>query len=435
MSTLDVFPVEWIGGDDSTSNRYTITAFGKNVNGESVAVHISFHPYFYVEIPPLWSAVRRKAFIADLVETYGAVPRYTCCVSRTSMWGFTNSAIRSFIQVGFATLKQAKSARYKLKMKTYEAQVDPIIRFFHVRDIKPSQWITINNALPVITKKTRCTHEYSTVYSNVGPSPSTDPPPLVIASWDIECYSSTEAFPLSDRPGDCIIQIATSFTKYGSREPYKRVIVALDTVDPVDGIELICVENEADVVNEWASVLQREDIDVLLGYNTDQFDWRYVYGRKEVCVDDDTGDFLIDFSQFGKLVEGGGELRDWELNSGAYGQNKFIAIGTPGVLQIDLLQVMRREHKLDSYSLNNVSKHFLGDTKLDLPAWQIFKKFKGTSADRRVIAEYAIKDTELPLQILGKLSIFENLLEMSNAVSVPLDYLLKRGQQVRVNLR
>ena len=430
MSTLDIFPVEWHGRDDVSSNRYIITAFGKTVKGDSVAVQISFHPYFYVEIPSSWSDVRRKAFCNELVETHGAVPRFTCCVSRSSMWGYTNSAVQSFVQVGFATLKQAKTARYKMKLRTYEAQVDPIIRFFHVRDLKPSQWITIKHAIPVPTRQTRCKHEYSTSFANVGPSNLTDPPPLTIASWDIECYSATGAFPLSDRPGDHIIQIATSFTKYGSCTPYKRVIVALDTVDPLEGVDLICVENEADVVNEWAAVLQREDIDVLLGYNTDQFDWRYVYGRKEVCVDDETGDFLIDFTKFGKLVEGGGELRDWELNSGAYGQNKFIAVGTPGIVQIDLLQVMRREHKLDSYSLNNVSKHFLGDSKLDLPAWQIFQKFKGSSADRRIIAEYAIKDTELPLQLLSKLSIFENLLEMSNAVSVPLEYLLKRGQQV-----
>lgn len=146
-----------------------------------------------------------------------------------------------------------------------------------------------------------------------------------------------------------------------------------------------------------------------------RFDWRYVHGRTNVCVDDDTGEPLVDLSGLGRLRGVGGGVREWELNSGAYGQNKFFALGVPGVLQIDLLQYMRREYKLDSYSLNNVSAKFLDDKKIDLPAAEIFAKFKGSAADRALIAEYAVKDTELPLRLLRKLSVMENLLEMANA--------------------
>lgn len=87
---------------------------------------------------------------------------------------------------------------------------------------------------------------------------------------------------------------------------------------------------------------------------------------------------------------------------------------------------------MESYSLNNVSKKFLGDSKVDLPAGEIFSKFEGTAADRALIAEYAAKDTLLPLQLMAKLCVFENLAEMANATFVPLDYVLKRGQQVKV---
>lgn len=86
-------------------------------------------------------------------------------------------------------------------------------------------------------------------------------------------------------------------------------------------------------------------------------------------------------------------------------------------------------------SLDNVSKHFLGSCKLDLPAAEIFRKFLGTPADRADIARYAVRDTELPLQLMTKLSAWENLAEMANAVSVPMDYLLVRGQQVRFGAR
>lgn len=152
-----------------------------------------------------------------------------------------------------------------------------------------------------------------------------------------------------------------------------------------------------------------------------------------MLVDDDTGDPLVDLEQLGRLVEGGGQPREYEMNSGAFGQNKFFTLGTPGVQQIDMLQWMRREHKLSSFSLDAVSRHFLGSQKLDLPAAEIFRKFlEGDADDRADIARYAVRDTELPLQLMAKLCVWENLAEMANAVNVPMDYLLNRGQQIKV---
>lgn len=145
-----------------------------------------------------------------------------------------------------------------------------------------------------------------------------------------------------------------------------------------------------------------------------------------------TGDPLVEVSKLGRMREGGGVLQERELNSGAYGNNKFATLATPGIMQLDLLQHMRKEVKLDSYSLNNVSKTYLGDTKLDLPAWELFDKYDGSAEDRAVIAEYAAKDTLLPLQLLSKLCVYENLAEMANAVFCPLDYVLRRGQQIKV---
>lgn len=69
---------------------------------------------------------------------------------------------------------------------------------------------------------------------------------------------------------------------------------------------------------------------------------------------------------------------------------------------------------------------------MDLPAWEIFEKFEGTSADRAVIAEYAAKDTVLPLHLLSKLCILENTFEMANATYCPVTYVIQRGQQIKV---
>jgi hypothetical protein len=168
-------------------------------------------------------------------------------------------------------------------------------------------------------------------------------------------------------------------------------------------VEVVSVDREGDVINRWISLLRRESVDVMIGYNTHQFDWKYVHGRADVCVDDATGRAHVHLGRLGRVMLEGGKSRTWQLNSNGMGQNEFFVLTTPGVLQIDLLQYVRREHKLASYSLNNVSMHFLND------------KFRGTAEDRAVIASYAAKDTELPLRLVSKLSVLENLMEMANA--------------------
>lgn len=250
--------------------------------------------------------------------------------------------------------------------------------------------------------------------------------------FDIECHSARGRFPVADNPGDALIQISTTFQRYGEAEPYARTVVCFRETAPVEGVAVSWYPTEHETINAWARSLREHSVDVLVSYNGSQFDMAYIAGRKEVLVDDDTGDELVELELLGKLLEGGGKAKEFELNSNAYGQNKFFVLDTPGMQQVDVLQLLRRDFKLPSYSLDNASKHFLGEQKLDLPAAQIFAKFDGTAEDRADIARYAVRDTELPLKLLAKLNMWENMSEMANAVRVPMEYLLVRGQQIKV---
>ena len=157
----------------------------------------------------------------------------------------------------------------------------------------------------------------------------------------MECYSASRKFPLPEKEGDKIIQIATTFQRYGEPEPYRQLVLSLNDTDPVEGVDVVSFDDESDLINAWFEQVQNEGVDVLLGYNTDQFDWRYLHGRSLVCVDDETGESQVQTSLLGRMLAGGGVLMERELNSGAYGQNKFATLATPGVLQLDLLQYMR----------------------------------------------------------------------------------------------
>jgi len=91
-----------------------------------------------------------------------------------------------------------------------------------------------------------------------------------------------------------------------------------------------------------------------------------------------------------------------------------------------------RDYKLRSYSLNNVSYHFLNEQKEDVEHNMITTLFKGDDQDRRRLALYCIKDAELPLKLLDKLMFIVNYIEMARVTGVPMNFLISRGQQVKI---
>ena len=97
-----------------------------------------------------------------------------------------------------------------------------------------------------------------------------------------------------------------------------------------------------------------------------------------------------------------------------------------------MMQVIIRDHKLRSYSLNNVSYHFLAEQKEDVPHNIISDLQNGDEFSRRRLAIYCVKDAYLPLRLLDKLMCLFNLTEMSRVTGVPISYLFSRGQQIKV---
>lgn len=93
---------------------------------------------------------------------------------------------------------------------------------------------------------------------------------------------------------------------------------------------------------------------------------------------------------------------------------------------------MQREHKLRSYSLNSVCAHFLGEQKEDVHHSVITDLQNGTPESRRRLAVYCLKDAYLPQRLLDKLMCFVNYIEMARVTGVPFNYLLSRGQSIKV---
>ena len=232
---------------------------------------------------------------------------------------------------------------------------------------------------------------------------------------------------LPELKGDEIIQIGTTVNRYGSDEIIYKNIITLNSCDEIEDTEVISCKTEADLLMAWKRLMMRLNPDVLIGYNIWGFDIEYIWNRcKEVGI---LENFRIGL---GRLRNRKSVLTEQKLASSAMGENILKLIDMDGVVCIDVFKVMQREYKLDSYKLDNVASIYIGEKKDDLKPKEIFEKFKGNSADRCVIAKYCIQDCILVNKLLHKLKILENNIGMGNVCLVPLNYLFRRGQGIKI---
>lgn len=227
--------------------------------------------------------------------------------------------------------------------------------------------------------------------------------------------------------GDKIIQIGTTVHIYGSDNIVYKNIITLNSCDNIDGCDVEYYDTEKEVLLKWKELMNNLNSDIITGYNIFGFDMEYIWQRATEL------NILEDFSVgFGRLITRKASLVELKLSSSALGDNILRYIDIDGTVLIDLLKVMQRDQKLDSYKLDNVASIFLGDNKNDLKPQEIFDKFKGNSEDRCVIAKYCIQDCCLCNRLIHKLKILENNIGMGNVCLVPLNFLFRRGQGIKI---
>ena len=419
---------------DNDDNEFTIMIFGRDNDGKSVCVKTNFQPYFYVEVPENWRRGDLSTFKEFICRSKKIRENLEQCeyVERKRFFGFTNDKSFKFIAMKFKSKSAFKSAYYllkenqKYKQHIYEANIDPMLRFIHIQELETTGWIQIKESRCLPEDDTSCDYEYYVKnFQDIKPFENNSIGKLIIASYDIETYSPNRSFPdPTSTTNNCpIIQIATTFERYGESEPYKKHLVNLGTCDDIEDCEVITCKTEKELIQEWLKCIRENDPDMLTGYNIWKFDNQYIYKRaKKYGID----------TNISRLLESDDKLYTARFSSSAYGTNDYEMIPSIGRTQIDLLELIKRDHKLAKYSLNAVSSHFLKDNKVDLDAKTMFEKYEGNSADRRDIGVYCIKDTILPLNLIRKLSKIPNLIEMAKVTYVPLSYLLEKGQQIKV---
>ena len=411
--------------------EHQISIFGKTEDGKSVCVTTTFDPYFFVKLP-------RGTTDQDVSRLYNDICRLKrdhvtsySLTKQKDVWGFQNNEEFHFMHLNFKSLEHRRKVNsifmYNNEFKqyhVYESNIDPVLRLMHRTGIQSTGWLDTGDTCVRSHLAKTDIDLWCNDWSTLKPVERDDIAPFIVASFDIECNSSTGKFPDPNVPDDACFQIAVSLCKFGSDEPYEKVCLCYKKTD---GPDVVSFDTEKEMLLAFKKYMNEKDIDILTGWNIFGFDLEYIYKRAAMvgCG--------IDFYQLGKLKDTECHLVMKKLSSSALGDNFLKLLPMSGRFVFDMFHEVKKGYKLDSYSLNNVSKLYLGDQKIDMAPKEMFARFvEGDPKKLYEVAEYCIKDTLLPHKLMKKMCILLNLVEMAKATWVPLSFLVERGQQIKV---
>ena len=316
--------------------------------------------------------------------------------------------------------------------------------------------------------------------------------------------------------GDKVTFIGSTFLTYGEKRPYLNHCVVIDTCnhlkDEVANSEIQTCKTERELLLAWTDIIQRENPDIIIGYNICGFDFEFMFRRslENSCE-----------NEFLKLSRNKGEFcgtRDYTTGKIgikessiviASGQHDLHYIEMKGRLQIDLYNYFRRDFNLTSYKLDYCAGYFIGDgvkklehlpsgnTKInsanlmglengnyihfeesshstdtykdgakfkvtnvnlvdktfeieghempdmtksvrwglakdDVTPQDIFRMTNEGPAERAIIAKYCIQDCNLVHHLMNKIDIMTGYIEMAKICSVPISFLVLRGQSIKL---
>ena len=217
---------------DNTVRKYVIRMYGTTKENKKIFVKVTnFTPYFYVEIPKHWKTDKIKVFI-DEVKRRVAKDKTSLkswdVVEKHSFEEFTNYKLFKFVRFVFHDYEGFKSYErvfYKplgnrllsiraIKYRLFESNIDPVLRFMHHQKLNSCGWAKLPaEKYNIISEKDNpSTNEVAIQidWTKVEAVEDNSMVPLIIAAYDIECYSGDGSFPQPQRDTDKIIQIGTT---------------------------------------------------------------------------------------------------------------------------------------------------------------------------------------------------------------------------------
>jgi DNA polymerase delta subunit 1 len=423
--------------------------YGITMEGNSVCVLVeNFHPYFYVKMPPEFLPVHLddlKAYIhRKLQQEQGGIDKtlkdLEIC-EKTDIFHYTQTS-EKFIKIVLFSPKYVSSLReafehgveisgMQFDRTTYESKVNFPLRYMIDRGIVGMSWITLPKnmyKMRIGNKVSHCQVEVEISYLDIiSHSPEGEfskIAPIRILSLDIECAAPQGRFP--NAQNDPVIQIANICIEFGNPDPIIQNIFTFKSCAPISGAEVYSFEKEEDLLDEWRQFILDLDPDIITGYNINNFDIPYLINRAETLK-------VKDFNRISRMTISQSKVKHNKSKVKGFKNREFTDINLDGRILVDMCTHIMKEHKLRSFTLNNVSFHFLGEQKEDVHHSMIYDLWKASEFTRRRLAIYCLKDAYLPLKLADKLMTLYNFAEMCRVTCTPLSFILTRGQQIKVS--
>ena len=326
--------------------------------------------------------------------------------------------------------------------------------------------------------------------------------------------------------GDEATFIGSTFLKYGEKEPYLNHCLVVGSCDNVEGAVIETTNTEKDMILKWTELIQKENPDIIIGYNIFGFDYEFLFQRAQ---ENNCAPLFLQLSRqigyspttYNKDLEMDIPILENTKIKIASGEYDLRFPKIIGRLQIDMYAYFRRDFNLSSYKLDDVAGEFISDnikkivtmndtsllysknlsglnvgdfihikingfssdyynngqkfrvlaieynvelkeekeqrigkynvitilgnvntddgsslewamSKDDVTPQDIFKLSMGSSADRAIVAKYCIQDCNLVHHLMNKIDVITGYVEMSRICSVPISYLVFRGQGIKL---
>lgn len=437
---MELYPIDWkLMYDEDKAYAVCI-----NENQDKVAIHVeNVDICCYVKLDIKY--LKNNMFINDFKSTFSIIrliaqKKYSLIYYSEEPDIFTKiyfSCLKDFYNFkSTISKKHGKTGIYangvNVPIVICEDSLSFILKLLTKKEIRFGEWIHIKNfkESQIVYNKNNW-KEYVVNESDISKS-SCKIIPLTkrkIVSFDIECYSNDDKmFPNALEEEHIIMMISVVIKQYdfetSKREKHIFSCVKLNNIDEV--VQHI-YKDEISMLYGCIKFMTTQNADFIIGYNIWNFDFKYIDSRLE-RIDvkwEEITDCNFNETIFMKYIKNP-DSENILITSPNY-------LSILGTICLDLYPFIRRTTKLDSYKLDNVCKTYLNRGKHDIHYTDIFKSYRTKDIELLTkVAEYAIEDSNLVIDLFDKTNVFVNLLESSKIYNIPIVDVFGKGQSIRV---
>ena len=198
--------------------KLIIHLFGMTAAGVPLRFDVQgFEPFFYVKLPVRLKETQ-ETFLERLALTIQERDEYVLKTPdaysvtferRKVLMGYTGGKEFTFAKISVQGVQAWRSMKAlfldkentpifflfnnRPALEVFEANLDPMLRFFHLQNLKPCGWASIDDA-----GEAEEGGIYNVMWDSVVPEAAPPVPcaPFLHAYWDIECYSENGEFPV-----------------------------------------------------------------------------------------------------------------------------------------------------------------------------------------------------------------------------------------------